>query len=117
PASASLGQEQRIRHLGAGHSDHVSRSLLDDLLCHAEVNDAANNEDLSAVANDCPSALCEGNHVSVSDPHRRNRPMERVVTAARDVEEIKQTSGGEDFELLLALLRRNAALPHELIKR
>src|SRR5437764_3949404 len=42
-ACASFGHEERIRHLGAGHSDHVSRSLLDNLLCHAEINDAANN--------------------------------------------------------------------------
>src|SRR5206468_12381386 len=28
-----------------------------------------------------------------------------------------QASGGEDLDLLLALLRRNTALPHELIKR
>ena len=42
--------------------------------------------------------------------------MQRVVAAARNVEEVEEAAGGEDLQLLLGLVRRDPGIAHELVE-
>ena len=87
---AQLGDHVGVGHLRARHGHHVRLALGDHLLGHLGVADPADDEDLGAMPDDLLGLLGEGYEQALGHAHRRHGDMQRVIAAARDVEEVEQ---------------------------
>ena len=115
-AFASFGEEEGVSKQRAHHADHVGRAISEHAFSHAEVDDAADDEDTRPVPDDLLGALAKWDHETVRNRHGRRRLVNGVIAAAGDAEEVEQPGGGKNLQLLLALLLGYAGRPQEFVQ-